>query len=109
MAGKRTKATRKRREGTYRKTTATGGKEATRRIQATATKGKRGRRKEDEQKSLELEAELCRRRQQLDNYKFGDKIKLDSFLGLEIDDVTQLRNGVFGPAESGKSCYTEHS
>ena len=63
------------------------------------------RRKEDEQKSLQLEAELCRRRHELKDYKFGDKIKLDSFLGLEIDDVTQLRIGVFGSAGSGKSCF----
>ena len=38
-------------------------------------------------------------------YQFGDKIKLDSFLGLEIDDVTQLRIGVIGPAGSGKSSF----
>ena len=60
---------------------------------------------EDEQKRLELEAELCRLRFQLQMYQFGDKIKLDSFLGLEIDDVTQLRIGVFGSAGTGKSCF----
>ena len=60
---------------------------------------------EDEQKRLELEAELCRLRFQLQMYQFGDKIKLDSFLGLEIDDVTQLRIGVIGPAGSGKSSF----
>ena len=60
---------------------------------------------EDEQKRLELEAELCRLRFQLQMYQFGDKIKLDSFLGLEIDDVTQLRIGVFGSTGSGKSCF----
>ena len=38
-------------------------------------------------------------------YQLGDKINLDSFLGLEIDDVTQLRIGVFGPAGSGKSSF----
>ena len=52
-----------------------------------------------------MEAELCRLRFQLEMYQFGDKIKLDSFLGLEIDDVTQLRIGVFGPAGSGKSSF----
>ena len=52
-----------------------------------------------------MEAELCRLRYQLKNYTFGDKIKLDSFLGLEIDDVTHLRIGVFGLAGSGKSCF----
>ena len=54
---------------------------------------------------MELEAELPKLRRQLKNYKFGDKIKLDSFLGLEIDDVTQLRIGVFGSAGTGKSCF----
>ena len=62
-------------------------------------------RKAEEQKRLELEAELCRRRDQLLNYKFGDKTRLDNFLGLQIDDVTQLRIGVFGPTGSGKSCF----
>ena len=38
-------------------------------------------------------------------YQLGDKINLDSFLGLEIDDVTQLRIGVFGHAGSGKSSF----
>ena len=52
-----------------------------------------------------MEAELCRLRYQLQMYQFGDKIKLDSFQGLEIDDVTQLRIGVFGPAGSGKSSF----
>ena len=38
------------------------------------------------------------------NYKFGDKTRLDN-MGLNIDDVTQLRIGVIGPAGSGKSCF----
>ena len=63
------------------------------------------RRKVDERKRLELEDELPRLRHQLQNYKFGDKINLDSFLGLEIDDVTELRIGVFGSTGSGKSCF----
>ena len=63
------------------------------------------RRQAEEQKLLELEAELCRRRDQLFNYKFGDKTRLDNFMGLSIDDVTQLRIGVFGPTGSGKSCF----
>lgn len=63
------------------------------------------RRQAEEQKRLELEAELCRRRDQLFNYKFGDKTRLDNFMGLNIDDVTQLRIGVFGPTGSGKSCF----
>ena len=63
------------------------------------------RRKVDERKRSELEDELPRLRHQLKNYKFGDKINLDSFLGLEIDDVTQLRIGVFGSTGSGKSCF----
>ena len=58
-----------------------------------------------EQKRLQLEAELCRRRGELFNYKFGNKTRLDNFLGLHIEDVTQLRIGVFGPTGSGKSCF----
>jgi len=60
---------------------------------------------EKEQKRLQLEAELCRRRGELFEYKFGNKTRLDNFLGLEIEDVTQLRIGVFGPTGSGKSCF----
>ena len=63
------------------------------------------RRKEEEQKRLQLEAELCRRRDELFNYNFGNKTRLDNFLGLQIEDVTQLRIGVFGPMGSGKSCF----
>ena len=66
---------------------------------------KEARRRAEEQKLLELEAELCRRRDQLFNYKFGDKTRLDNFMGLNIDDVTQLRIGVFGPTGSGKSSF----
>ena len=62
-------------------------------------------RQEDERKRWDLEAELCRLRYQLQMYQFGDKIKLDSFQGLEINDVTQLRIGVFGSAGSGKSSF----
>ena len=63
------------------------------------------RRAEEEQKRLQLEAELCRRRDELFNYTFGNKTRLDNFLGLQIEDVTQLRIGVFGPTGSGKSCF----
>ena len=60
---------------------------------------------QEEERRLRLENELCLRRDELFEYKFGDKIKLDSFKGLAIDDVTQLRIGVFGPTGSGKSCF----
>ena len=63
------------------------------------------RRKEEEQKRLQLEVELCRRRDKLFNYKFGNKTGLYNFLGLQIEDVTQLRIGVFGPSASGKSSF----
>ena len=63
------------------------------------------RMREEEQKRLQLEAELCRRREELFNYTFGNKTRLDNFLGLQIEDVTQLRIGVFGPTGSGKSCF----
>ena len=63
------------------------------------------RMREDKQKRLQLEAELCRRRDELFNYTFGNKTRLDNFLGLQIEDVTQLRIGVFGPTGSGKSCF----
>ena len=63
------------------------------------------RKREEEVKRLQLENELCLRRAELFNYKFGNKTRLDSFLGLAIDDVTKLRIGVFGPTGSGKSCF----
>ena len=63
------------------------------------------RKREDEVKRLQLEKELCLRRSELFDYKFGNKTRLDSFRGLAIDDVTQLRIGVFGPTGSGKSCF----
>ena len=63
------------------------------------------RKREEEEKRLRLEDELRLRRDELFDYKFGNKIKLDSFKGLAIDDVTQLRIGVFGPTGSGKSCF----
>ena len=65
----------------------------------------RAREIEEEERRLRLENELCLRRAALFDYKFGNKIKLDSFKGLPIDDVTQLRIGVFGPTGSGKSCF----
>ena len=65
----------------------------------------RAREIEEEERRLRLENELCLRRAELFDYKFGNKIKLDSFKGLAIDDVTQLRIGVFGPTGSGKSCF----
>ena len=63
------------------------------------------KKREKEVKRLQLENELCLRRAELFNYKFGNKTRLDSFRGLAIDDVTQLRIGVFGPTGSGKSCF----
>ena len=68
-------------------------------------KQEEARKREEEERRLRLEIELCLRRAELFDYKFGNKIKLDSFKGLAIDDVTQLRIGVFGPAGSGKSCF----
>ena len=68
-------------------------------------KQEEARKREEEERRLCLENELCLRRAALFDYKFGNKIKLHSFKGLAIDDVTQLRIGVFGPAGSGKSCF----
>ena len=68
-------------------------------------KQEEARKREEEERRLRLEIELCLRRAELFDYKFGNKIKLDSFKGLAIDDVTQLRIGVFGPTGSGKSCF----
>ena len=52
-----------------------------------------------------MESKLCLRGAELFDYKFGNKSKLNSFRGLAIDDVTQLRIGVFEPTGSGKSCF----
>lgn len=59
----------------------------------------------EEQKRLQVEAELCRRRDQLLNYKFGTKTGLRNFVGLQIEDVTQLRIGLIGPTASGKTLF----
>ena len=63
------------------------------------------RRRKEEIKRLRLEKEMSLRRAQLFKYQFGNKTGLDSFRGLPIEDVTQLRIGVFGPTGSGKSCF----
>ena len=63
------------------------------------------KKREEEEKCLQLETELCRLRDEFFNYEFGNKTRLDNFLGLQIKDVTQLRIGVFGPSGSGKSCF----
>ena len=39
------------------------------------------------------------------NYKFGKKVVFHNFLGLAIDNVTQLRISVFEATGSGKSCF----
>ena len=65
----------------------------------------KARMREEEQKRLQLEAELCRRRDGLFNYKFGTRTGLYNFLGLQIEDVTQLRIGLFGPTDSGKTMF----
>ena len=63
------------------------------------------RMREEEQKRLQLEAELCGRRDELFNYKFGTKTGVHNFLGLQIEDVTQLRIAVCGPTGCGKSAF----
>ena len=63
------------------------------------------KKREEEEECLQLETELSRLRDEFSNYKFGNKTRLDNFLGLQIKDVTQLRIGVFGPSGSGKSCF----
>lgn len=52
-----------------------------------------------------LEIELRRRRAELFKYKFGDKTGLDCLTDLAIDDVTQLRIGVFGEVGQGRSSF----
>ena len=61
--------------------------------------------REEEEKRLRLEYELCRLRAKLIDYEFGEYNGLHSFQGLEIDDVTRLRIGLFGPTGSGISCF----
>ena len=62
-------------------------------------------RKGEEEKRLKLEHELRLRRAELYEYRFGTKTRLDSFRGLPIDDVSQLRIGVFGATGSGKRSF----
>ena len=62
-------------------------------------------RKGEEEKRLKLEHELRLRRAELYEYRFGTKTRLDSFRSLPIDDVTQLRIGVFGATGSGKRSF----
>lgn len=64
-----------------------------------------GRRREEEEKRLRLEYELCPLRAKLIGYEFGKYNGLHSFQGLEIDDVTQLRIGLFGTTGAGISCF----
>lgn len=65
-----------------------------------------GRRREEEEKRLRLEYELCPLRAKLIGYEFGKYNGLHSFQGLEIDDVTQLRIGLFGTTGAGISCFS---
>ena len=62
-------------------------------------------RRKENLKRLQLEADLCRRRDELFNYRFGEKTRFDCLQGIQIDDITQLKIGVFGPTGSGKSCF----
>ena len=61
--------------------------------------------REEKEKRLSLEHELCRLRAKLIGYEFGEYNGLHSFQGLEIDDVTRLRIGLFGPTGCGISCF----
>ncbi len=63
------------------------------------------KRRQENLKRLQLEAELCRSRDKLFNYRLGEKTHLDCFQGIQIEDVTQLRIGVCGPSGSGKSSF----
>ena len=55
--------------------------------------------------SSTLEIKIRRRRAELFKYKLGQKTRIDCLRDLAIDDVTQLRIGVFGPCGSGKSSF----
>ncbi len=65
------------------------------------------KRRQENLKRLQSEAEICRRRDELFNYRFGEKTKLDCFQGIQFEDVTQLRIGVFGPCGSGKTSFID--
>ena len=54
---------------------------------------------------MRLEYDLCPLRAKLIGYEFGKYNGLHSFQGLKIDDVTQLRIGLFGTTGAGISCF----
>ena len=66
--------------------------------------------REIDETERKLSQQVERQRKELLDYKFGEKIAIASFEGLDISDVTKdkafkIRIGVFGPTGSGKSSF----
>ena len=103
---KRERIEREKREAEERERQRLSNERRTRELQEMEQRRREEEKKEKERKRIEkLKVKAEKQRKELFQYKFGEKINIASFNGLNIADVTKLRIGVFGPTGSGKSCF----